>query len=102
MVTREEEFSDNLNLRANFRGCTPLHYAVLHDDPAVVNMLLEAGADPLRANDYGRTPLDYARDPTIKQMLRKFAKVYEDKKMKLDVEERRRHLRQAFFFCTLF
>ena len=32
MVTREEEFSDKLNLRANFRGCTPLHYAVLAED----------------------------------------------------------------------
>ena len=58
---RESEFSDELNLRANFRGCTALHYAVLADDPAIVNMLLEAGADPLKANDYGRTPLDYAR-----------------------------------------
>jgi hypothetical protein len=47
----------SLNLRANFRGCTPLHYAVLADDPAVVSLLLEAGADPLRANNYGRTPV---------------------------------------------
>ena len=66
MVSREAEFSDQLNLRANFRGCTPLHYAVLADDPAVVNLLLEAGSDPLKANDYGRTALDYARDPKIK------------------------------------
>jgi len=44
-------------MRANFRGCTPLHYAVLADDPAIVSMLLEAGADPLRANNYGRTPV---------------------------------------------
>lgn len=61
MMTREEEFSDRLNLRANFRGCTPLHYAALADDLEVVKILLEAGADPLKANDYGRTPLDYAR-----------------------------------------
>ena len=32
MVTREEEFNSNLNLRANFRGCTALHYAALADD----------------------------------------------------------------------
>jgi ATP-dependent Clp protease ATP-binding subunit ClpB len=57
MVMREDEFSSSLNMRANFRGCTPLHYAVLADDPAVVSLLLEAGADPLRANDYGRTPV---------------------------------------------
>jgi len=90
MMTRESEFSDRLNLRANFRGCTPLHYAVLADDPAVVNMLLEAGADPLKANDYGRTPLDYARDPKVKVMLEKYAKVQEEMRDKLDKEERRR------------
>ena len=57
MVAREDEFSASLNMRANFRGCTPLHYAVLADDPAVVSLLLEAGADPLRSNDYGRSPV---------------------------------------------
>jgi len=57
MVTREDEFNSGLNQRANFRGCTPLHYAVLADDPAIVSLLLEGGADPLRANNYGRTPV---------------------------------------------
>merc|ERR1712226_955152 len=36
MVTREEEFNSNLNLRANFRGCTPLDYA---RDPQVKKLL---------------------------------------------------------------
>ncbi len=53
MVAREEEFNDNLNLRANFRGCTALHYAALADDAVTVTLLLEAGADPLKTNDYG-------------------------------------------------
>jgi len=76
LTIREEDFSSNLNQvpnfsndvsnflqavyilqQANFRGCTPLHYAVLADDSAVVSLLLEAGADPLRANDYGKTPV---------------------------------------------
>ncbi len=70
MVAREEEFSDRLNLRANFRGCTPLHYAVLAEDYEVVLMLLEAGADPVRSNDYGRTPLDYARLETHVRIMR--------------------------------
>ena len=61
MIVREDEFSSSLNDRANFKGCTPLHYAVLIDDPAVVSMLLEAGADPLRANNYGRTPVSLSR-----------------------------------------
>ena len=40
MVTREEEFNSNLNLRANFRGCTALHYAALADDIESVKILL--------------------------------------------------------------
>ena len=60
MVARDDEFSSSLNQRANFRGCTPLHYAVLADDPAIVSLLLEAGADPLRANNYGRTPVIFS------------------------------------------
>jgi ATP-dependent Clp protease ATP-binding subunit ClpB len=90
MVTREEEFSDNLNLRANFSGCTPLHYAVLADDIDIVEMLLEAGADPLRANDYGKTPLDYARDTKVKSMLKDYGAKYEERRLKLDKEERRK------------
>ena len=90
MVTREEEFSDKLNLRANFRGCTPLHYAVLADDRDIVRLLLDAGADPLRPNDYGRTPLDYARDPRIKALLRESGAKFEETRKKLDMEERRK------------
>ncbi len=41
MVAREEEFNDNLNVRANFRGCTALHYAALVDDAVTVTLLLE-------------------------------------------------------------
>jgi len=42
-VTREDEFNNRLNVRASFRGCTALHYAVLADDYLSVRMLLEAG-----------------------------------------------------------
>ena len=38
-------------------GTTPLHWAVYHDDLALVDTLLAAGADPNAANDYGSTPL---------------------------------------------
>ena len=68
MVSRQQDFSDELNLRANFRGCTPLHYAVLADDIGIINLLLEAGADPLRANEYGKTPLDYAKEKGHKEI----------------------------------
>ena len=91
MVAREEEFSDRLNLRANFRGCTALHYAVLADDEATINLLLEAGADPLRTNDYGKSPVDYARDDRTRRLLKKYAAVYEEKRKKEEKELRRKY-----------
>jgi len=42
-MTRDEEFSNRLNNRSNFRGCTSLHYAVLMDSEVIVQMLLDAG-----------------------------------------------------------
>ncbi|CAH2225916.1 caseinolytic peptidase B homolog [Pelobates cultripes] len=41
LVIREDEFSNRLNNRASFQGCTALHYAVLADDYATVRELLE-------------------------------------------------------------
>ena len=89
-VSRQQDFSDELNLRANFRGCTPLHYAVLADDIGVINLLLEGGADPLRNNDYGKTPLDYAHGPKVRDILKKFAVIYEEKRQKQEAEERKK------------
>ena len=91
MVSREEEFNANLNLRANFRGCTALHYAALVDDSESVRLLLEAGANPSSTNDYGRQPKDYARDPQIKKLLAKYCEVYEDIRKQQEVEERRKY-----------
>ena len=42
-IDRDKEFSDRLNNRVNFRGCTSLHYAVLMDSEVIVRMLLDAG-----------------------------------------------------------
>ena len=90
MVTREEEFNSNLNLRANFRGCTPLHYAALSDDVDSVKILLEAGANPLKSNDYGRLPKDYSRDLQVKKLLEQYSKKHEAKRNQEEIEERRR------------
>lgn len=90
MVAREEEFSPRLNLRANFRGCTALHYACLADDLESARILLEGGADPLKANDYGRAPLDYAQDPKMKVMLRQHAVEFEEKRKRIELEERKK------------
>ena len=90
-LTRDDEFCDMLNNRANFRGCTALHYAVLADDHASVSLLLEAGADPLRTNDYGKSPLDYAQDPPMKKTLKRHAEIYEETKQKKEMAERRKY-----------
>ena len=87
MISREEEFNSNLNLRSNFRGCTALHYAALADDVASVKFLLEFGANPTLTNDYGRTPKDYARDPQIKQLLTDSTKTYMRKQEKQELEQ---------------
>lgn len=43
LVTREDDFNNRLNIRANFKGCTALHYAVLADDYLTVKLLLDGG-----------------------------------------------------------
>ena len=89
---REHDFSDELNRRATFRDCTPLHYALLIGDIGMVSLLLEAGADPLMANAYGKTPLDYSKglDKKFRILLQKYAVIHEEKRQKLEAEERRR------------
>ena len=49
------------NLRAKSKhGTSVLHVAVKSNNLIAVNMLLEAGADPLSRNDFGQLPLDLA------------------------------------------
>jgi ankyrin repeat protein len=55
-------------------GTTPLHYAVYHDDVALVESLLKAGAKASAANKYGSTPLLEAAvrgDPVVIEKLLK-------------------------------
>ena len=42
------------------QGLTPLHYAVLDNNPPLVSLLLSAGANPNVADNDGQTPLDFA------------------------------------------
>ncbi|XP_062491041.1 mitochondrial disaggregase [Pezoporus occidentalis] len=90
LVTREDDFSNRLNIRANFRGCTALHYAVLADDRPTVTLLLEAGANPLQKNEMGHTPLDYARDGEVKDLLKAAETKFQEEQRRREVEERRR------------
>ena len=52
--------------------------------------MLEAGADPLRANDYGHTPLDYANDSKAQKLLKHYAEKMEERRKLEEQEERRR------------
>lgn len=71
-LEREDEFSDRLSLRTNFKGCTALHYAVLANCVESVRALLEADADPTIENDSGHPPMNYCRDEQIRSMLGKY------------------------------
>ena len=50
------------NARTYHEGRTPLHMAVLHNDPRLVSLLLRYGGDPTIKDNYGKTPLDYAKE----------------------------------------
>ncbi|XP_077307253.1 mitochondrial disaggregase isoform X2 [Lithobates pipiens] len=89
-VVREDEFSNRLNTRASFRGCTALHYAVLANDYGTVQALLQGGADPTQVNDMGHKPLDYAQEGELKKMLKEWESKFQVEQKKRAVEERRR------------
>ncbi|XP_065514624.1 mitochondrial disaggregase [Caloenas nicobarica] len=90
LVTREDDFNNRLNIRANFKGCTALHYAVLADDYVTVKLLLDGGANPLQKNEMGHTPLDYARDGEVMKLLRASEAKFQEEQRRREVEERRR------------
>ncbi|EEB19631.1 suppressor of potassium transport defect, putative [Pediculus humanus corporis] len=90
LMVREEEFSNRLNNRATFQGFTALHYAVLADDVEVIEALLEGGANPLKENDAGHRPSDYAREGDVKNMLLKYAVKFDEIQKQREADERRR------------
>jgi ankyrin repeat protein len=54
----------------NAVGWTPLHAAVITGRPEIVRLLIANGADVnLEENNLGKTPLYYARNDAIKQLL---------------------------------
>lgn len=57
----------------NDMGMTALSCAVLRpQSPAMVEVLLDAGADPRIKDQFGQTPLDYAKDvPALKRVLKR-------------------------------
>ncbi len=56
-----------LETRESTNGWTPLHLAAASEHPDVVTALLDAGADPSKLDDNGKTPWDYVRvNPVFK------------------------------------
>ncbi|XP_076675743.1 mitochondrial disaggregase [Andrena cerasifolii] len=90
LIVREDEFSDRLNTRATFKGCTPLHYAVLADSKACVKILLDGGANPTIENESGHRAVEYTTDGELKDMLLKHAMKYDEIMKEKEIEERRR------------
>ena len=52
-------------LSRNENHQTPLHFAVGHNRPQMVQLLIELGADPLAADGFGFPPAMYALSPEI-------------------------------------
>ena len=67
------EFCSYIDHYVSYSGYTPLHYAVLLNDPEVVRYLLENGADPTIENNSGYLPVDYSTNEYIIALLEKFA-----------------------------
>ena len=53
----------NPNRQNSIDGSTPLHCAIQQKNSKYASILLAAGADPNRLNDYGNTPLHFAVRP---------------------------------------
>lgn len=74
------EHGANVNQVCRRAGSTPLHRAVTTTGPStagkrqemieIIRLLLAAGADPSIANKSGRKPVDYAKNETIKSLLK--------------------------------
>lgn len=55
-----------------------MHYAVLANSKSCVKALLDAGADPTVENDAGHRPVEYTKEGEIKDMLIKYALMFDE------------------------
>eukprot|EP00049_Salpingoeca_infusionum_P010980 m.189715 g.189715 ORF g.189715 m.189715 type:complete len:607 (-) comp14799_c0_seq1:155-1975(-) len=87
---RANEFT-MLNPRISTKGMTPLHYAAALDNPALVNLLLEKGADPTLKDHTSSLPQDYASSKQLQEILAERATaLMTERKQALDEERRRK------------
>lgn len=66
------EAGADLNARNNTHGWTALHAAASKGHLGIVRRLLEAGADPIPVDTYGKPPAAYARDNLHEEVAREF------------------------------
>ena len=71
-VVNHQRLALNGNFKANadWRGFTPLHYAVLCDEEQLVKVLVEAGASVRATTQSGFLPIDLSDDKDIKNILK--------------------------------
>lgn len=93
LIVREAEFCDRFKPNAVFKGCTPLHYAVLMDNYEIAKLLLESGASPLKRTVTGHKPIEFANQKSEKlvRLLENSEKSYAEHIKKKELEERRRY-----------
>ena len=89
-ILREEEFSNKLNPNADFRGFTPLHYAVVANSIDTVKLFLKYDADPLIKTHTGHTADEYCKSDNreLLSLLKKFKNEVFEKKKLAEAKER--------------
>ena len=63
------EFAPERIIETDSDGLAPLHCAASWDREAAVSLLLSAKADVNKTDNYGSTPLGYAKSDRVKQLL---------------------------------
>ncbi len=58
------------NLKKKSDGYTPLHFAVANNSKKNVELLMSRGADSTIKNNFGQSPIDFARDMNDEEALR--------------------------------
>jgi ankyrin repeat protein len=62
-------YGADVNAKGMLTSGTPLHYAAEHDDPEVVTMLLDAGADMSATKIGDETPYEVAKKHNNQRVL---------------------------------
>ena len=90
IALRDDEFCSFINHNTSYSGFTPLHYAIITDNEALIQYLLDngmvytcimwqscdfcyIGADPTIEDNAGRTPINYCTNESIRAKLEHYS-----------------------------